>query len=88
VFDVELTENVTSLSLLHPPAAGRAAALTLIIRQDATGGRTIAWPATIKWPGGAPPALTSAAGATDVAALVTRDGGSTWYGFPGGQDFS
>jgi hypothetical protein len=88
VFEVVLIENVSSLILANPPAAGRAGAMTLILRQDATGGRTLAWPTTIKWPGGVPPALTSAAGAIDVAALVTRNGGSTWYGFPGGQDFN
>ena len=24
----------------------------------------------------------------DIYAIVTKDGGATWYGFPGGQDFS
>jgi hypothetical protein len=88
LFDVVLTDHVTSLSLTHPPAAGQAAAMTLILRQDATGGRTVTWPATIKWPGGAPPAVTSFADAVDVLSFVTRDAGATWYGFPGGQDFS
>ncbi len=34
VFDVTLTENVTSLVLAHAPATGRAASCTLILRQD------------------------------------------------------
>lgn len=34
--------------------------------QDATGGRTIAWPATVKWPAGSPPTLTVAANAVDL----------------------
>jgi hypothetical protein len=88
VFEVLLTQNVTSLVLLHPPAAGRAGSCSLILRQDATGGRTLAWPGMIKWPGGAVPTITSAANAVDIYALVTRDGGTTWYGFAGGQDFS
>jgi hypothetical protein len=88
VFEVLLTQNVTSLVLLHPPAAGRAGSCSLILRQDVTGGRTLAWPSVIKWPGGAPPTITSAANAVDIYALVTRDGGTTWYGFAGGRDFS
>jgi hypothetical protein len=88
VFEVILTQNVTSLILAHPPAAGRAGSCSIILRQDATGGRTLAWPSSIKWAGGTPPPITSAAGAVDVYALITRDGGATWFGFPGGQDFS
>jgi hypothetical protein len=88
VFDVLLTADVTSLNLLNAPASGRAGAATLIVRQDATGGRTVAWPGSVKWPGGAPPAASSAANAMDVYAFITRDGGVTWFGFLGGKDFS
>jgi hypothetical protein len=38
----------------------------IIIRQDATGGRTLTWPATFKWPGGTAPTLSTAANARDV----------------------
>ena len=51
-------------------------------------GANAAWPSAVKWAGGAPPPITSAADAVDVYALITRDGGATWFGFPGGQDFS
>jgi len=88
VFEVTLTQDVTSLSLVHPPSAGRAGSCSLILKQDAVGGRAFTWPASVKWAGGAPPAITSAADAIDVYALITRDGGATWFGFPGGQDFS
>jgi hypothetical protein len=43
VFEAVLTQNVTSLVLAHPPAAGRAGSCSIILRQDATGGRTLAW---------------------------------------------
>ena len=88
VFDVLLTEDVASLSLVNAPASGRAGAATLILRQDATGGRTLTWPSSVLWPGGVPPTVTAAANAIDVYAIVTRDEGTTWFGFPGGQDFS
>jgi hypothetical protein len=82
-----LTANVTSLILANPPAAGLAGAATLILRQDAAGGRTVTWPGSVIWAGGTPPAVT-AADAIDVCTFITRDGGTTWLGFPGGQDFS
>jgi hypothetical protein len=88
VFEVTLTGNVTSLTLANPPAAGRAGSATLILRQDATGGRTLAWPASVRWAGGMPPVVSPAANAVDIYAFMTRNGGATWFGFPGGQDFS
>ena len=87
VFDVVLTANVTSLILANPPAAGRAGSATLILRQDATGGRTLAWPGSVRWAGGTQPLVTPAANAVDIYAFITRDT-AIWYGFPGGQDFS
>jgi hypothetical protein len=88
VFDVVLTANVTSLNLASPPAAGRAGSATLILRQDATGGRTVAWPSSVRWAGGTPPVVSPAANAVDIYAFITRSGGASWFGFPGGQDFS
>jgi hypothetical protein len=88
VFDVVLSANLTSLILANPPATGRAGSATLILRQDATGGRTVAWPSSVLWSGGTAPVVTPAANAIDVYAFVTRNGGATWLGFPGGQDFS
>ena len=88
VFDVVLTEDVTSLILANPPAVGRAGSATLIVKQDATGGRTLAWPSSVLWAGGTPPLVTPLANAVDTYAFITRNGGITWFGFPGGQDFS
>ena len=88
VFEVVLSENVSSLDLINPPLSGRAGACTLILRQDGTGGRTLAWPGTVRWPGGTEPTISAAPNAVDVISLVTRDGGATWFGFPSGQDFS
>ncbi len=87
VFEVTVTENVTTLTFANPPASGRAGSCTLILRQDATGGRTLVWPGSVRWPAGDPPAISAAANAADVFAFVTRDGGATWYGFLGGKDF-
>jgi hypothetical protein len=88
VFEAVLTEDVTSLVLANPPAAGRAGSCTLIVKQDATGDRTLTWPASVLWSGGAQPVISIAADASDIVALITRDGGATWYGFLAGKDFS
>jgi hypothetical protein len=42
---------------------------SLTINQDATGGRLATWPASVKWAGGTPPTLSTAANAVDVAAF-------------------
>lgn len=61
--------------------------ITLRIEQDATGGREITWPASVKWAGNKPPALTDGAGKVDYISLVTWDGGVRWDGFIAGQDY-
>jgi hypothetical protein len=68
--------------LASPPAAGRAGSATLILRQNATGGRSALWS------GGTAPLVTPAANAVDIYAFIARSGGASWFGFPGGQDFS
>jgi hypothetical protein len=88
VFEVTLTANVTSLTLANPPASGKAGSITLILKQDATGGRTLAWPGSVRWPNGTQPALSSVQNAVDIFTFVTRDAGATWYGFLGGKAFS
>ena len=88
VFEVTLTEDVVSLTLANPPAAGSTGSATLILKQDATGGRTMAWPSSVRWAQGTPPVVTSASNAIDLYAFITRDGGVTWYGFHAGKDFS
>jgi hypothetical protein len=74
VFDATLTEDVTTLVLANAPAADKAGSVTLILKQDAIGGRTVTWPETIRWPGGTPPATSTVANAVDVLTFVTVDG--------------
>lgn len=44
--------------------------LTFIITQDAVGGRSLTWPANIKWPGGQAPVLSSAANRVDIVQIL------------------
>ena len=87
VFQVTLTENVTSTTFSNPPASGTAYGFTLRVIQDSTA-RTIAWPAAVDWAAATAPTLSSGSGAVDVFVFFTTDGGTTWYGFTAGQDLS
>jgi len=66
---------------------GRACSISLYCIQDSTGNRTITWPASVKWPGGVAPALSSGAGKTDLIVLESLDGGASWFGSLAGSDF-
>lgn len=73
-----LTANVTSLAFSNLPPAGRYAQYELHIKQDATGSRTLAIPASHKALGGSDTAIAPAAGAVTVLSASTVDGGATW----------
>jgi len=77
--NLTLTGNVTSLTISNPPASGRLGIMRIRIKQDATGGRTFAFPSSFKWAGGgSAPTVTSTASATDSLTIETTDGGTTW----------
>lgn len=77
-FTLALTSNVTSLTFSNLPAAGRRAQIEIQIKQDATGGRTLALPASFKPLGGSDTAIASAANAVTVLSAKTWDQGATW----------
>ncbi|MDB2415359.1 DUF2793 domain-containing protein [Rickettsiales bacterium] len=85
IHDITLTDNCT-FTFSNPPATGRAGSFTLFLRQDATGGRTTTWPASVDWAGGSPPTLTTSANAVDILEFITIDGGTIWNGFVKGAD--
>lgn len=68
------------------PAAASGGQFTLILAQDATGARTVTWPATVRWAGGTAPTITATASRTDVISFVSD--GTYWLGFVGGQNFT
>lgn len=79
--------NITTLNLNNPSPTGSACSLTIIRVKDNSGtSRTIAWPASVKWPGGVAPTLTQTANAVDVFVLFTTDAGTTWRAFTSGLD--
>lgn len=86
VFHVSLNASVTSLTFSNIPASGSAFGLTLILSMTGTA-YTVTWPASVKWPSGTAPTLTSTNLKSDIIVLTTVDGGTTWFAFIGGQNF-
>src|SRR5574343_661630 len=61
VFNISHNANVTSMTISNPIASGLCGSVTLIFTQDATGGRTITFPSSVKWAGGSPPTSSTTA---------------------------
>ena len=82
VFSATLNGSAT-ITLRFPVSSG-ASSFTLILTNDATPGRTVAFVgsgATMKFPGGAASlSRTTTAGAIDVWFFFTPDGGTTYFG--------
>ena len=53
---------------------------TFYCLQSGAGSFTITWPASIKWSGGFAPSLTTQTAKMDIITMMTRDGGTTFYG--------
>ena len=66
VFTINLSSNISTLTLTN------AVVGTYLIKfvQDATGSRTVSFPAAWKWAGGVAPTLTSTASKLDIVTLV------------------
>lgn len=69
-----LTDNCT-FTFTAPSAEG---SFMLRLVQDGTGSRTVTWPASVKWPGGTAPTLSTAAGAVDIVTFIYD--GTNYYG--------
>lgn len=83
VQNLTLTGNCT---FTFPAATTTGRSFLLLLRQDATGGRTATWPATVRWPGGTAPTLTSTASRTDK--FVFTSDGTNWLASNAGQNYS
>jgi len=68
------------------PTATAGQSFILLLKQDGTGGRTVTWPAAVKWPGGTAPTITSTALKMDKY-VFTADG-TNFYGSVAGQNYT
>jgi hypothetical protein len=78
-FNVTLNANVTTLTLSNAVASPDITRILVRLAQDATGGRTITLPASVKCIGGTPYVPTPAALSVDLIRLTSFDAGTTWY---------
>jgi hypothetical protein len=79
-FQHTLTEN-TTVTLSNPAPSGKFCEIIVKFIQDSTGSWTVTWPASVKWPGGTAPVITTTLSTgVDIIALKTWDAGTTWYG--------
>lgn len=86
--EIDLTEDVTTLTISNPPASGKVGMMMIDFKQDGTGGWAVTFPSAIKWAGGTAPTITTTANRTDTVTIRTKDGGTTYQGFVSGQDFT
>jgi hypothetical protein len=77
VFTATFTANVTTAPTLSNPGDGQT--INWFITQDATGGRTMTWPASFKWPAGATQTLSTTANAVDLLVATYRSATGFWY---------
>jgi hypothetical protein len=77
VFTTTFTANVTTAPTFSNPGDGQT--LNWFITQDATGGRTMTWPASFKWPGGTAGVLSTGANAADLLVATYRSSTGFWY---------
>jgi hypothetical protein len=85
VFNVTNNANTTTFTISNATSS-KAQAFTLFITGNGTS-YTQTWGSSVKWAGGTAPTLTTTNLKTDVLTFVTNDGGTTWFGFVGGQNF-
>lgn len=89
VFNLSLTQPVSSFVIVNANPA-KMNVFTLVSTQDSIGSRTIAFTfanKTVKWSGGTAPTPTATALKADVFSFISSDGGNTFFGFTGGQNF-
>ena len=67
------------------PTATSGKSFMILLKQDATGSRTATWPASVKWPGGTAPTITSTASKGDK--FVFSADGTYWWGSNAGQNY-
>lgn len=60
-------------------APAKPGVYTMSLKQDSTGSRTATWPASVKWPGGTAPTLTTTA-TTGYDIISFRYDGTNYYG--------
>lgn len=77
VFRTTFTANVTVAPTFANLKDGQT--INWFITQDATGGRTMTWPASFRWPAGSDKLLSTGANAVDLLVATYRAATGFWY---------
>jgi len=77
--------TLTGSATITMPTAVSGKSFTLLLKQDATGSRTVTW-STVSWPGGTAPTITSTASKMDKYVFISD--GTYWYGSTAGQNYT
>ena len=95
-FNLTVTETINQFTITNIPSD--SSSFTLKITQNSTGGYAVGIDTfktsggadiPVYWPGGGVlPIVTTTANKTDIYSFRTFDGGSTFYGIVGGQNFN
>ncbi len=82
-----LTGNI-SFTFAGLPSTDTLLSITLYLKQDSVGGKTISFPASIKWDSGVAPNPILNANVDYLYNFMSFDKGVSWLGFLVGYDFS
>lgn len=74
-FHTDLTENIT-VAAPDNPQSGQT--IRIILQQDATGGRTVAWNSIFCWPAASAPTITATANKADLVTAVYDSSLAKW----------
>ena len=77
--------TLTGTATITMPTATAGKSFILLLKQDATGSRTVTW-TTVKWPGGTAPTITATASKQDIYSFFAE--GTNWYGVTVGQNYT
>ena len=78
---ITLTGNAT----ITMPTATSGKSFIMLLKQDATGSRTVTW-STVKWAGGIAPTITPTASKQDILSFFAD--GTNWYGVVVAQNYT
>lgn len=78
---ITLTGNAT----ITMPTAAAGKSFILLLRQDATGSRSVTW-STVNWPSATAPTITGTASKQDIYSFFSD--GTSWYGTTVGQNYT
>lgn len=91
--DLELGNVVTlnntgarTITFTNPPASGKLGSVTMIITAGASAAASWTW-TNVSWGASGAPVITTTNAKIDIITFMTTNGGSSWFGLVGGQNF-